>query len=95
MKLGKILRLIRNSKDMTQKEMAYHVKISPNYLSLIENNNRMPSLERLNSFAKIFNVSKDALLFISLSPPEELTEDDKKIFVEIQKNIIKYFILLI
>ncbi len=88
MGLGKILKLIRTNKDMTQKQMADHIGISQNYLSLIESDSKVPSTDRLSSFAKALNVSKDALVFVASTPPEELSGVDKKKYGDLQRNIM-------
>ncbi len=93
MGLGKILKLIRTNKSMTQKQMADHIGISQNYLSLIESNSKVPSADRLSSFAKTLKVSKDALVFVASQPPEELSLEDKKKYRELQSNIMSLLLL--
>lgn len=80
---GKILKLLRELHNMTQKELADKVKVTPKAISFYELNQREPSNELLKSFSQIFNVSVDYLLGNSYIPKtqetkskaEELEED--------------------
>ena len=59
---GKILKQLRELHNMTQKELADKIKVTPKAISFYELNQREPSNELLLSFSKIFNVSTDYLL---------------------------------
>lgn len=80
---GKILKQLRELHNMTQKELADKVKVTPKAISFYELNQREPSNELLKSFSQIFNVSVDYLLGNSYVPKtqevkskaEELEED--------------------
>lgn len=80
---GKILKQLRELHNMTQKELADKVKVTPKAISFYELNQREPSNELLKSFSQIFNVSVDYLLGNSYIPKtqetkskaEELEED--------------------
>ena len=88
MNTGYVLKLIRTSKGMSQKEMADFLGISQNYLSLIESNKKSPSPEKIADFANTLNVSEHALIFASSGVPEELSAEDKKQFRKLQQNIL-------
>ncbi|ACN15019.1 putative transcriptional regulator [Desulforapulum autotrophicum HRM2] len=88
MKLGQLLKFIRTSKEMTQKEMASLIGISQNYLSLIESGTKNPSSDKLSDFAEALQISKDALIFVSSNPPEELSGKDQKKYEQLQNNIV-------
>lgn len=53
------LRELREDKDMTQKECAEIAYISKNSYIRYENNERMPPLDIIITFAKYYNVSID------------------------------------
>ena len=57
MNLAQLLKLIRTTKGMTQKDMADLMGISQNYLSLIESNIKIPSADKLAAFAKALNLT--------------------------------------
>lgn len=61
--IGNTLRLLRKIHGKTLKEMAYDLGVSPSYVSAIENEKRKPSLELLEKYAKIFDMSLNGLLF--------------------------------
>lgn len=88
MNIGYILKLIRTSKGMSQKEMADFLGISQNYLSLIESKKKFPSPEKTIDFSKSLGVSEHALLFASSGIPEELSAEDKRQFGKLQRNIL-------
>ncbi|WP_246060396.1 helix-turn-helix domain-containing protein [Peptoniphilus catoniae] len=85
---GKILKQLRELHNMTQKELADKVKVTPKAISFYELNQREPSNELLLSFSKIFNVSTDYLLGRSSNPKlsrkNEL--DIQKVLKEMQNN---------
>ena len=88
MKIGSVLKLVRTSKGLTQGDMADLLGISQNYLSLIEGNKKVPTVDTIAEFAKSLKISKDALLFASSDVPEELSENDSKEFQRLRQNIL-------
>jgi len=88
MKIGKILKILRTSKGLTQNQMSKLLGISQNYLSLIEQDKKAPSAEAIDNFASSLRMSKDALLLISSEVPVELTGKDKEDFQRLQQNIL-------
>ncbi|SDE00275.1 helix-turn-helix domain-containing protein [Sporomusa acidovorans] len=70
MSLGKRLAALRDSKDLTQKQLAQLTKISRSRLSLYETDKREPDLQTLKQLAGFFNVSIDYLVigYDSTSP---------------------------
>ena len=71
---GKILKQLRELHNMTQKELADKVKVTPKAISFYELNQREPSNELLKSFSQIFNVSVDYLLGNSYIPKRQETK---------------------
>lgn len=88
MTIGHVLKLIRTNRGMTQKEMADTLRISQNYLSLIESNRKEPSNGAMAGFANSLNISKEALMFATSDVPEELSAKDAKDFQRLQQNIV-------
>lgn len=88
MRIGHILKLMRTNIAITQKEMADRLGISQNYLSLIEGSKKDPSNDKVADFAKLLNISKEALLFASSDVPGELNSKDKRDFQRLQQNIV-------
>ena len=59
---GSRLRELRLQHNLTQKELADRVKVTPKAISFYELGQREPSNELLSKFAKLFDVSVDYLL---------------------------------
>ena len=92
MKTGNVLKLLRTSIGSTQSQMADMLGISQNYLSLIEQNKKMPSNESIKSFASSLRISEDALKFIGSEVPAELSDKDSNDFQRLQQNILSLLI---
>jgi len=60
-KIGKTIKILRIKNGIKQKELAEILGISVNYLSLVENDKRTPSLSLMVNIANTLNVS---LLFL-------------------------------
>ncbi len=56
MKLGRALKLMRTASGLKQKEVAAKLRVTQNYLSLIENGKRNPSLSILKALARVLGV---------------------------------------
>jgi transcriptional regulator with XRE-family HTH domain len=88
MKIGKILKILRTSKGYTQNQMSKLLGISQNYLSLIEQEKKVPSAEAIDNFASSLSISKDALILVSSDAPKELKGKDIEDFKRLQQNIL-------
>ena len=56
MDLGKTIKAYRNSKKTTLKELASQINVTASFLSDIENNKKLPSVDTLNKLAEAFNI---------------------------------------
>ena len=61
--LGARLKLLREEHDWTLREVAEKAVISEAHISLAENNKVLPSLQMLQKFGKVYDVSPRDLLF--------------------------------
>ncbi len=66
-KLGARLKLQREAKQITQEALAAVCGLSNNYISNIERNRSIPSLETVVSLCTALDITPDALLCDSLS----------------------------
>lgn len=66
--IGKTVRLLRQSAGLRQGELADRLGVSQNYLSLIENSKRSPSLQFLSDIATQLEIPPAALLWTDLDP---------------------------
>jgi len=62
MQIGKTIKNIRTSKNISQKELAFKLGVTPVYLSMVENNAKTPSLNLLERIAKTLEIPV-AILF--------------------------------
>lgn len=67
MKFGDLLRSFRQTKGMTQKELADKLSISPSTVGMYEQNRRVPDIDTISQIAQIFSVSVDYLIGIEKS----------------------------
>jgi len=67
MELGNTISELRGKKGLSQKALAEALGLSTTYLSLIENNKRVPAVQTLHKFCEALDVPLPVLLFLSLS----------------------------
>jgi transcriptional regulator with XRE-family HTH domain len=60
--ISKRLKSLREDKDMSQKDLAGAIGVSPSTIGMYESNKRTPDSEMLNRLADFFDVSVDYLL---------------------------------
>lgn len=89
MQFGKTLKLIRVLKGLKQKELAEKLGVSPNYLSLIENDRREPSLSFIKALSKGLDVPV-SFLFLDNINEENMTAEQKTLFEKL-KSLLKEF----
>jgi transcriptional regulator with XRE-family HTH domain len=87
MKLGRLIKSLRISFGWQQKDLAEKLDISTNYLCQIETGKRLPSADIVERIAKQFNISKDALNFLSTDIPGELDQDNAVNYRKLQENV--------
>jgi transcriptional regulator with XRE-family HTH domain len=70
------LKTLRNEKNLTQRELARLLNLSPSTIAMYETGQRFPDPETLKKIADFFNVSIDYLLGRTdiRSPVDEITE---------------------
>ena len=80
MSIGSTLKLLRVASDLKQSSLAKDLDVTANYLSLVENGKKEPSLTFLKKFSQRLNIPLGYFLWIALediSLPEELDLKDK------------------
>ena len=63
--VGKTIKFLRIAKGLKQSDLAERIKVSANYISLIENDKREPSLSLLKELASVLDIPV-GLLFLEL-----------------------------
>lgn len=87
MNIGILIKTIRTSRGISQKDLAEQLEISTNYLCLVETANRNPSKGLIGKIASHFDISKEALDFVCTPLPKELDEANAIKFKDLQENI--------
>ncbi|KXG78248.1 helix-turn-helix domain-containing protein [Thermotalea metallivorans] len=60
--IGERIRLLRNEKEITQRELAEYLGLTPKMISFYENGERFPPHDIIIKLSDYFNVSTDYLL---------------------------------
>lgn len=63
--LGKVLRLIREQNDVSLTQAAIELGMSKAYVSELENDKKVPTLETLERYSKTFEIPVSHILFFS------------------------------
>ncbi len=87
MKFGRLIKSLRISFGWQQKDLAEKLNLSTNYLCQIETGKRIPSADIVERIAKEFNISKDALNFLSTDIPGELNAENAGTYRKLQENV--------
>jgi len=74
--IGKTIKKIRTSRELSQEQMANNLNVSVNYISLIENNKRKPGMGFLKKFSVKYNIpllllAKEAIIPKAKTPKEK------------------------
>lgn len=89
MSLGKTIKLLRIGAGLKQKELAQELGVTANYLSLIETNKREPSITLVKDLASVLNVPVSVIFFDIEEEYDNLTPEQRLIFLEIKDLILK------
>lgn len=90
MTIGLTLKLLRTASNLTQNSLAKDLKVTANYLSLVENGRKEPSLTLLKKFSKRLDAPLGYLLWLALQEERSHEELDlKQKMDELLVNIIR------
>lgn len=92
MNIGQTIKILRIGLQIKQRDFAAKLGVSSNYISLLENNKKEPSLSLLRKVAKTLGVPM-GFLFINEEPVPRVGKEAadiygqlKKLIVQVQKN---------
>ncbi|MDO5328209.1 MAG: helix-turn-helix transcriptional regulator [Clostridia bacterium] len=89
---GERLKLLRQAKGLTQKQLAVQLGISKSVVSSYENGFRYPSYEVLAKLASVFNTTTDYLLGVGHRELLDITgldDNDRQILVSLIDRLKK------
>lgn len=87
MKISSLIKRYRASKRISQGRLAADLKITQNYLSMIELDKKRPSPTLINRFIEISGISANAIWVLLAEVPLELNSTDKAKFHSLQQTI--------
>ena len=92
-KLGKMIKMLRDSKNLTRKEFCKIAGISTSGLAYYENENRNPSGKILQKIVQNFNLSRNYFTVEidenEISPAMQKRLDEKDYIIQLQKEKIE------
>jgi len=77
MTLGNAIKLIRTAKGAKQRDLAKELGVSPNYISLVENGKREPSISLLRALANELDVPVGMFFLWQETPLSKLNQKDR------------------
>lgn len=83
---GELLKSLRSSAGLTQKQLAEKLGISKNAVSYYENSLRCPSVDILIRLARVFHVSADHLLGLD----RDIQAFDLSLLTEDEREFLRY-----
>lgn len=86
---SKLIKIARTNKDLSQDDVATKLNVSKNYISLIENGKKDPSLKFLKDLAKILDIPVLLLIWEKMDLPAGKTSAEKNIISQLEKMINK------
>ena len=89
MNVGTTLKLLRTTSNITQISLAKELEVSANYISLVENARKEPSLKLLRNYAKIFNAPLGYLLWLALE--DEVSSEE----IDLQRKMDRLLVNII
>ncbi len=89
MKIGEAIKHIRSEKGLSQKKFSELCDISQSYLSLIENNKKIPNMSTLEFMGKVAGVPLPVVLFLSMNE-EDVSEEKRDLFNILSPSISKF-----
>lgn len=86
--VGKALKLLRTAKGMKQSELAQKIQVQKNYISMVENGHREPSLSFIQAAALALDASID-MFFVFAGDQTELPSQSAINYTRLQKILLQ------
>lgn len=85
--IGQLIKIGRINNKLSQGDVASKLGVTSNYISLVENNKKNPSINFLRGVAKLFNIPLILLIWGKMDLPKGKTDIEKKISFQLEKMI--------
>ena len=87
--IGKTIKFLRIAKGLKQSDLAEQTKVSTNYISLLENDKREPSLSFLKELANILDVPV-GLLFLELDmSKKDISPQERDLLMKMRELMVQ------
>lgn len=87
--IGKTIKFLRIAKGLKQSELSERLKVSTNYISLVENDKREPSLSFLKELAKSLDIPV-GLLFLELDmSKKEVSPQERDLLMKMRDLMVQ------
>ena len=91
MKIGQTIRVLRTARGTSQGALARYLKVTPGYLSLVEQDKREPSLGVLKRVAKYFEIPV-GFLMLGETSLNSISSDHRRLIREMRHSMLEYVI---
>jgi transcriptional regulator with XRE-family HTH domain len=85
--IGQLIKIGRINKKLSQEDVASKLGVSKNYISLVENNKKNPSINFLREVAKLLDIPLILLIWEKMDLPKGKTDSEKKISSQLEKML--------
>lgn len=85
--IGQLIKIGRLNKKIGQNDVASKLKVTKNYISLIENDKKDPSINFLREVSKLLDIPVILLVWEKMDLPKGKTDSEKKINSQLKKML--------
>ena len=82
--IGKTIKFLRMAKGLTQAYVAKELDVSTNYISLIENDKREPSLSLLKELSKVLDVPVGLFFLDSDMSRKDISAQERSLLIRLR-----------
>ena len=85
--VGQLIKIGRLNKKLGQEDVAGELRVSKNYISLVENDKKDPSINFLKGVSKFLDIPLILLMWEKMDMPKGKTESEKEIASQLEKML--------
>lgn len=85
--IGQIIKISRINKKISQDDLAKKLKVSKNYVSLVENGHKDPSINFLKRVANILKIPLILLIWEKFDLPKGNTKEEKDLISRMNRTV--------
>ena len=87
--IGKTIKFLRIAKGLKQAELSERLEVSKNYISLIENDKREPSLSFLKDLAKVLDIPVGMLFLDMDMSKKEISPRERDLLLKMRDLMVQ------